>query len=114
VAGSGAFSTVRGKRGAALALPPSFVGGLLPGARIEFYTRILDGNAAVLADLGTAQVPYVFTVRTELQLGAPSHWYTKWWVWTIIGVAVASASTTAAILLTRGGNDLLRVTATVR
>jgi tetratricopeptide (TPR) repeat protein len=114
VAGSGAYSTVRGKRGAALVLPPAFLGGLLPGARVEFYVRILDGNAAVLSELGTPQVPYVFTVRTEILTGGTTAWYQKWWVWTIVGAVVAGATATAAIFATRGGNDLLRVTATVR
>jgi tetratricopeptide (TPR) repeat protein len=115
VAGSGAYSTVRGKRGAPLLLPPSFMGGLLPGARIEFYVRVLDANAAVLAELGTPQVPYVFSVRSDALTGPTvSPWYTKWWVWTIVGAVVIGASTAAGILATRGSNDLLRVTATVR
>ena len=32
-------------------------------------------------------------------------WYKKAWVWTVIGVAVAGGVTTAAVLLTRGGNN---------
>ena len=68
---TGAYSTVRGKRGAALTLPPAFVGGLLPGARVEFFVRTLDGNGAVLAENGTDQVPYVFAVRSDLDTGPP-------------------------------------------
>jgi tetratricopeptide (TPR) repeat protein len=115
VAGSGAFSTSRGKRGAALPLPPSFLGGLLPGTKVEFYVRILDANGAVLANLGTPQVPYVFTVRSKLGAAPVTHWYGKWWVWTIVGAVAISASTTAAILATRGGGaDVVRFPAAVR
>jgi tetratricopeptide (TPR) repeat protein len=110
---SGAYSTVRGKRGGALPLPPGFAGGLLPGARVEFFVRTLDGNGAVLAENGTDQVPYVFAVRGGLDTGGPtSHWYTKWWVWTIVGAVAAGAAGTGAYFGTRSsGTKMLTITA---
>jgi len=109
---AGAYSTVRGKRGAALPLPPSFVGGLLPGARVEFFVRTLDGNGAILAENGTDLVPYVFAVRSPIEAAPPAHWYTKWWVWTVVGVVAAGAAGTGAYFGTRSsGTKMLTITA---
>jgi tetratricopeptide (TPR) repeat protein len=116
VAQTGAFTAVRGKRGAALALPAPFMQGLLPGARVELFVRTLDANGAILAENGTEVVPYVVVVRDPAgERPEPGRWYGKWWVWTIVGAAAVAAST-GAYLGTRssGGDQLLTIPARVK
>jgi tetratricopeptide (TPR) repeat protein len=109
----GAFSSVKGKRGASLTVPAMLLGGLASGTRVEYFVRAVDTNGAVVAELGTENVPYVFTVRVPGG-EAPPKWYGKWWVWTIAGAVVIGASASAGYFATRSsGSSMLTIHAPV-
>jgi hypothetical protein len=58
-----------------------------------------DGYAPWFTD---AYVDVGQATRLNATLSAlPQAWYKKWWVWTIVGVAVVGGGTTAAVLVTR-------------
>ena len=86
--------TLDDKPAGMLPCPP--IADLLPGQhrlRIEKPGFLLWQSDVYVDPIGTTAV---WASLTE----APSPWYKKWWVWTIVGV-VAAAGGTAAVLATR-------------
>ncbi len=90
-------------------VPQSFIAALGPGESLEFYVSALDQNDSELTSIGSPQEPILLSMPglpTGLSLTptpnpaltapiavSPKRWYKKWWVWTLIGVAVAGAAT---------------------
>ncbi len=73
-----------------------------------------------LLQWGSSEAPMRFSLPPPELAQAPApvsvpaireapRWYTRWWVWTLIGVGVAGASVTAAVLATRNDNLLGRL-----
>ena len=87
-----------------------------PGTRtLNLHVSLRAASGAVLLRWGSSKDPRSFAlpappppappppVQVEQEL--EPRWYTRWWVWTLIGVGVVGASVTAAVLATR--DDLL-------
>lgn len=86
----------------------------LPKA-IYWYAVAVDESNSLLWQEAAPHKPNFISVRdpnqvaktepvvaktVEAQLSRP--WYTRWWVWTIAGAAVAAAGVTTAVLMSRG------------
>ena len=97
---SGAFLTTR----AAPPVPLEVPGPALPaGARLDYYVRAVDEHGGVLAESGTPTLPFRLQVQAPESLvarAAPTPWYGRWWVWTIVG-AVAVGAGAGAYVATR-------------
>jgi len=84
---------------------------LVAGTRVEYWVRALNAQGSVLAESGTATLPFRLQVAAPAiaasqGAGAPAStpWFKRWWVWTIVG-AVAIGGGAAAYAGTRGGSD---------
>jgi tetratricopeptide (TPR) repeat protein len=97
---SGAFLTARAKPPTAPLEVPAPV--LSPGARVDYYVSALDEHGSVVAESGTATLPFRLRVEAPPQVGyaGPPKWYQHWWLWTIVG-AVATGATVATYVATR-------------
>jgi hypothetical protein len=76
------------------------------GVAVEFYVEARAPSGHVLGRAGMPDGPLQVEALVETpDDGRPrGHWYTSWWFWTIVGVAVAGG-TTAAVLLTVPGPE---------
>jgi tetratricopeptide (TPR) repeat protein len=85
-----------------LALPAL---GAHPG-QLRYRVELLDRDGNVLLARGTAEAPFAVALESAVaeQPPAASPWYRRWWVWTIVGV-VAAGATTAAVLATRSRGE---------
>lgn len=66
---------------------------------VEYYFEALDANNLPIAARGDVAAPLRIAVEGEGEGGVA----TKWWFWTIIGVAVVGGAVTAGLLASRGG-----------
>ncbi len=66
---------------------------------VEYYFEALDANNLPIAARGDVAAPLRIAVEGEGEGGVA----TKWWFWTIIGVAVVGGAVTAGVLASRGG-----------
>ena len=108
LAGQGAFSSAAAPGGAgAVEIPSTFLSGLAPATRVEYYVVALDATDGELAFVASAKEPFVVTVAGEAGVGgagsrgAGTPWYRKWWVWTLV-VAVLAGAGLGAYFGTRG------------
>jgi len=98
-----------GPRAAALVIPAA---ALMAGTHVEYWVRALNAQGSVLAESGTATLPFRLQVAAPAiaaggGAGAPAAtpWFKRWWVWTIVG-AVAIGGGAAVYAGTRGsGGD---------
>jgi tetratricopeptide (TPR) repeat protein len=88
---TGAFQTTRAKPPTAPLDVPAPV--LSPGARIDYYVSALDARGGLLAESGTATLPFRLQVASPppVVVAGPPRWYQKWWLWTIVGAAAVGA-----------------------
>jgi len=68
--------------------------------RVEYYVVAVDEFGGIMDSLGSEGAPLAFLVTRE---ALPGRWYTKWWVWTVVGAVAAGATTAGVVLGTRGG-----------
>jgi tetratricopeptide (TPR) repeat protein len=93
--GQGAFSSAAAPASAgAVEIPSTFLAGLAPATRVEYYVVALDATDGELAAVASAKEPFAVTVAGELGGGGGpgtrgTPWYRKWWVWTIAVAVVA-------------------------
>jgi len=75
--------------GAARRARPRALGGR---ARIDYYVSALDARGGVIAESGTATLPFRLQVASPPRyVQGPPRWYEHWWLWTIVGAAAAGA-----------------------
>lgn len=88
---SGAFLTARAKPPMPLEVPALT---LAPGARVDYYVRALEEHGSVVAESGTPTLPFRLQVAppaaSPVAIG-PTHFYQRWWFWTIVGAAAIGA-----------------------
>ena len=72
------------------------LGGVGPGAVVEYHAALLGDHQAVLARLGTPVSPRRATVLRE---PAPLAWYERWYVWAGAGVVAVGATIAILVLL---------------
>ncbi|HVZ74594.1 MAG TPA: tetratricopeptide repeat protein [Polyangia bacterium] len=87
----GAFLTARAKPPTAPLEVPAPV--LHAGARVDYYVSALDEHGGVLAETGTATLPFRLQVESPppAYVAGPPRWYQKWWLWTIVGAVATGA-----------------------
>jgi len=97
---------------------PPAVGGTKP-VPAPVRPTIRPAPAPVAAPTGPTPAPALGNggKKTSLSIGDPKNpwekpddgdeeaWYEKWWVWTIVGVAVVGGATAAGVALGTGGSD---------
>jgi len=105
---AGAPPIASGPRAAALVIPAA---ALVAGTHVEYWVRALNAQGSVLAESGSATLPFRLPVaapaiaaRPAATAPASTRWFKRWWVWTIVGV-VAIGGGAAAYASTRGGGD---------
>jgi hypothetical protein len=78
--------------------------GAGPAASVAWYAVVEGENESVLVRFGDELHPLAIEVADQAGPGGAvagsgeTSWYERWWVWALVGVAVAGA-TTAAVLL---------------
>ena len=107
-ASAGGAPIASGPRAPALVIPAA---ALVAGTHVEYWVRALNAQGSVLAESGTATLPFRLQVAAPAiaasqGAGVPAStpWFKRWWVWTIVG-AVAIGGGAAAYAGTRGGGD---------
>jgi hypothetical protein len=76
-------------------------------SNIEYFVSALDKFGGVLLEAGKEDMPFRLSGQEGTEVAASSPWYTKWWIWTIVGVVVVG--TTATILgVTLSGDDTVQ------
>ncbi len=86
----------------------AYVGRLPPallvkdkGYALEYFVVITEGPVRVLAELRSDSNPFVVPVSVPVQMQTGTPVYKKWWLWTIIGGALAiGGGVTTAVVLT--------------
>jgi tetratricopeptide (TPR) repeat protein len=86
----GAFLTARAKPPMPLEVPAPT---LAPGARVDYYVRALESHGSVVAESGTPTLPFRLQVAAPppVAVAGPTHFYQRWWFWTIVGAAAVGA-----------------------
>jgi len=99
-ADTGAYLTARAKPPMPLEVPAAALAG---GGRVDYYVRALDEHGSVVAESGAPTLPFRLQVAAPATLAArgsapaPTPWYGKWWVWTLVGaVAIGDGAVTYA------------------
>ncbi|MEO1336792.1 MAG: hypothetical protein AAFV29_14190, partial [Myxococcota bacterium] len=77
------------------------LGALRSTASVEYYAEAYSYAGTLAARFGDPAS--VLTARLS-QRESDSRWYKKWWVWTLVGVAVAGAATTAIVVSQDNGS----------
>jgi tetratricopeptide (TPR) repeat protein len=88
---SGAFLTTRAKPPTAPLEVPAPM--LHAGARVDYYVSALDARGGVVAESGTATLPFRLRVESPppVYAAGPPKWYQHWWLWTAVGVVATGA-----------------------
>jgi tetratricopeptide (TPR) repeat protein len=88
---SGAFLATRAKPPTAPLEVPAPM--LHAGARVDYYVSALDARGGVVAESGTATLPFRLRVEAPPQAGVagPPKWYQHWWLWTAVGAVATGA-----------------------
>lgn len=130
-AGSEAFGSLDFKHGEGELWTATLPGDELPldeaPFALEFYLEAQDASGRRLAGRGDALSPLTARVRapstgavavggaTEpTPVDESSPWYTKWWLWTGVGVVAAGGAAVGIYLLTRDSTGTVPVTVTVQ
>jgi hypothetical protein len=71
----------------------------ITGTEVEYYLMVQDRVGNATYD-GTVQDPHTMEIKPR-----PKAWYQKWWVWGIVGVAVAGGAAAAMAGGSGGGGD---------
>jgi hypothetical protein len=81
-----------------------------PGEELEYVVELRAPSGQVVGRAGSVELPLTYATPAPLEDApveppaegpARRRWYRSWWFWTIVGVAVAGAGVTTAVVLTR-------------
>ncbi len=71
------------------------------GYQLEYFAQVAS-HGVVVAQLRNERDPFSVPVSVMREAAAPV--YTKWWLWTVLGVVVAGAAATTVVLVTTAQN----------
>lgn len=71
---------------------------------VKVETRKANAVTLVLNPVEVPQTPVAPVPAKEREI-AKTPWYGSWWFWTVVGVVVVGAGTTAGVLATKGGGS---------
>lgn len=84
---------VAGRWTAAIPMPTS-----QKSYKFKYFVEARDAVGKVVARLGKRVEPLIESVAIEKKLGQSTPIYKRWWLWTIVGVAVVGATTAGLVV----------------
>jgi hypothetical protein len=74
------------------------------GGTVLYHFALATRTGVVVRRLGGPKRPFRLELAARAR-GVAAPWYRRWWVWTIVGAAVAGAGAGIAYAATRGGDQ---------